>query len=235
MRNRIRVGVVDDHQIFRDGVIFALEADPNIEIVGQGESADDALDIVTRHSPDVLLLDVNMPGGGMNAVEKIALLHPSTKILMLTVVDDKEHVSSAMKRGAIGYVLKGVRGEELIAAVHGVGRGEGYISPSLAGGLLKDRTEQAATLKSLSEKFPELSNREEQILALIIRGLTNKEIGAELSLSVMTVKGYVTTLMAKLNVSTRIEAALLASNRLSESQADVVQVPELTSTASWRH
>jgi DNA-binding NarL/FixJ family response regulator len=235
VRNRIRVGVVDDHQILRDGVIFALEADPDIEIVGQGESADDALDIVARNSPDVLLLDVNMPGGGMNALEKITSLYPATKILMLTVVDDKEHASSAIKRGAIGYVLKGVRGEELITAVHGVSRGDGYISPSLAGSLLNDRTEQTATLRNLSEKFPGLSNREEQILALIIRGLTNKEIGEELSLSVMTVKGYVTTLMSKLHVSTRIEAALLACNRLSEIQADVAQAVEPIPSARWRH
>jgi two-component system, NarL family, nitrate/nitrite response regulator NarL len=235
MANRIRVGVVDDHQIFRDGVIFALEADPNIEIVGQGGSVDDALDIVARNSPDVLLLDVNMPGGGMNAVERIAPFYPATKILMLTVVDDKERAASAMKRGAIGYILKGVTGEELLTAVHGASRGEGYISSSLAEGLLKDRAEQAATLRSLSEKFPGLSNREEQILALIVRGLTNKEIGEELDLSVMTVKGYVTTLMAKLNVSSRVEAALLACSRLPGSQADVVHAAESTPLATWHH
>ncbi len=235
MRNRIRVGIVDDHQIFRDGVIFALEADPDIEIVGQGGSVDDALDIVASSSPDVLLLDINMPGGGMNAVEKIAPLFPTTKILMLTVVDDKEYACSAMKRGAIGYILKGVRGDELIAAVHGASRGEGYISPSLAGGLLKDRSEQAAALKNLSEKFPELTNREGQILVLIIRGLTNKEIGEELGLSVMTVKGYVTTLMAKLNVSTRIEAALLARNRLIQNQTNVAPAIDPTSSTKWHH
>ena len=95
MKNRIRVGVVDDHPIFRDGAIFALEADPSIEVVGEGESADDALAICVRNAPDVLLLDVNMPGGGMNAIEKIAPFYPSTKILMLTVVDDRELASTA--------------------------------------------------------------------------------------------------------------------------------------------
>jgi DNA-binding NarL/FixJ family response regulator len=213
MKNKIRVGIVDDHPVYRDGVTFALEADPNIEIVGQGASADDALEIVARNAPDVLLLDVNMPGGGMNAVEKIAPSYPNTKILMVTVVDDKELATSALRRGAIGYILKGARGEEIIAAVQGASRGEGYISATFAGELLKASTEKAVTQR-LTEKFPELSSREGQILALIIRGLTNKEIGGELGLSELTVKGYVTTMMAKLNVSTRVEAALLASNTM---------------------
>src|SRR3982751_607603 len=113
MRSKIRVGVVDDHPLYRDGVIFALESESDIEVVGQGETAADAFQIARDSAPDILLLDMNMPGGGVNAVAKIALRCPATKTLMLTVVDDEEDVRAALQRGARGYLLKGTSSSEL--------------------------------------------------------------------------------------------------------------------------
>src|SRR5215210_7569169 len=103
MQRKIRVGVVDDHSLYRDGVIFTLESETDIEVVGQGENASDAFQIAYDHSPDVLLLDMNMPGGGLNAVSKISLRCPSTKTLMLTVVDEEDEVRNVLRKGARGY------------------------------------------------------------------------------------------------------------------------------------
>jgi two-component system nitrate/nitrite response regulator NarL len=216
MQNRIRVGVVDDHPLYRDGVVFALESEPDIEVVGQGETAADAFQIARDSAPDVLLLDMNMPGGGINAVAKIALRCPATKTLMLTVVDDEEEVRAALKRGARGYLLKGTSSSELIRTVRLISKGQSYVSPGFAAQLLMSRGTRESSVERLSNRFPELSGREEQILSLIVQGLSNRLIGNELGLSEKTIKGYVTSIMEKLHVRNRVEAAMLAAERMAE-------------------
>ncbi|WP_201829942.1 response regulator [Microvirga zambiensis] len=217
MPPKIRVGVVDDHSLYRDGVVFALESETDIEVIGQGETASDAIQIAHEHTPDVLLLDMNMPGGGVNAVSKIALKYPSTKTLMLTVVDDEDEVRSALRKGAKGYLLKGTSSSELVNAVRLVSKGQNYVSPSFAAKLIVSRREEADPA-SMTRRFPELTVREEQILMLILRGLSNRLIGEELGLSEKTVKGYLTAIMEKLHVRNRVEAAMLASERVSEKR-----------------
>jgi DNA-binding NarL/FixJ family response regulator len=207
--------VVDDHPLYRDGVIFALESEADMEVVAQGETANDAYQIALDQSPDVLLLDMNMPGGGINAVAKIALRCPSTRTLMLTVVDDEDEVRSVLRKGARGYMLKGTSSSELANAVRVVSRGENYVSPSFAAQLIMSRGAEESKSRDATGRFPELSEREEQILLLIHRGLSNRLIGDELDLTEKTVKGYVTNIMEKLQVRNRVEAAMLAAERTS--------------------
>jgi two-component system, NarL family, nitrate/nitrite response regulator NarL len=215
MQRKIRVGIVDDHPLYRDGVIFALESETDMEVVAQGETANDAYQIALDQSPDVLLLDMNMPGGGINAVAKIALRCPSTRALMLTVVDDEDEVRNALRKGARGYLLKGTSSSELANAVRVVNRGQSYVSPSFAAQLIMSRGADDGDTARATGRFPELSEREEQILLLIHRGLSNRLIGDELDLTEKTIKGYVTNIMEKLQVRNRVEAAMMAAERTS--------------------
>lgn len=213
MQRKIRVGVVDDHMLYRDGVIFALESEADIEVVGQGGTAAEALQITQDQLPDVVLLDMNMPGGGINAAAKIALRHPETKTLMLTVVDDEEEVRNALRKGARGYLLKGTGSSELVSAIRVVDKGQRYVSPSFAAQLFMSRLSETSQAPSQG-RFPELTSREEQILLLILQGCSNRRIGDELGLTEKTVKSYVTAVMEKLGVRNRVEAAMLAATRL---------------------
>ncbi|HZH51012.1 MAG TPA: response regulator transcription factor [Microvirga sp.] len=218
MQDKIKVGVVDDHPLYRDGVVFALESEPDIEVVGQGETAADAVQIAQDHAPDVLLLDMNMPGGGLNAIAKIALRRPSTKLLMLTVVDEEDEVRSALRKGVRGYLLKGTSSTELVNAIRLVNRGQNYVSPSFAAQLIVGRGDTADGTAKAASKFPELSYREEQVLNLLAQGLSNRLIGHQLGLAEKTIKAYVTSIMDKLNVRNRVEVAMLAAERLGESR-----------------
>ncbi|QRM30247.1 response regulator transcription factor [Microvirga sp. VF16] len=216
MQHKIRVAVIDDHPLYRDGVVFALESEHDIEVVGQGETALEALQIAQDHAPDVLLLDMNMPGGGVNAVARVAQSCPSTKALMLTVVDDEHEVRDALRKGAKGYLIKGTGSLELVNAIRLVNAGQNYVSPSFAAQLFMSRGADENTSSETSRHFPELSDREEQILMLIHQGLSNRLIGDELGLTEKTIKGYVTAVMEKLHVRNRVEAAIVAAERLSE-------------------
>ena len=215
MQHKIRVAVVDDHPLYRDGVVFALESEPDIEVIGQGETAPEALQIAHEHTPDVILLDMNMPGGGINAMAKIAQRYPSTKALMLTVVDDEDEVRSALRKGARGYLLKGTGSSELVNAIRLVNKGQNYVSPGFAAQLIMSRGSEESTPSEAPKRFPELSDREEQILMLILQGLSNKLIGGELGVTEKTVKGYLTSVMDKLQVRNRVEAAMIAAERMS--------------------
>ena len=180
MENKIRVGIVDDHPLYRDGVVFALESEPDIEIVSQGETADDAFRIARDSAPDILLLDMNMPGGGLNAVTKISLRCSSTKTVMLTVVDDEDVIRSALRQGAQGYLLKGTTSSELARAIRVVNMGQNYVSPNFAAQLFKGRDDHVRPVEIKPKEFRELSRREEQILNLLVEGLSNRLIGNEL-------------------------------------------------------
>jgi two-component system, NarL family, nitrate/nitrite response regulator NarL len=216
MKAKIRVGVVDDHPLYRDGVIYTLAAQPDIEVVGQGASADDAIRIAIENEPDVLVLDMSMPGGGMKAVEAIALQRPLVKTLILTVVADEDQVCTVLNRGARGYLLKGTSGPELAQTVRVLSQGECYVSPSLAAKLLMRSGMGHANVQKHSDRFSDLTPREEQILSILVEGRSNKEIGNKLELSEKTIKHHLTNILQKLQVRNRVEAALLASDRLSQ-------------------
>jgi two-component system nitrate/nitrite response regulator NarL len=204
----IRIAVVDDHPMLRAGVVRTLLDEGDFEVVGEGSSAADAIELAKQALPDVLLLDMNMPGSGHTAVERIAALCPAVKIIMLTVQEDYESVTSALRLGARGYVLKGVGGSELVAIIRSVHDGGSYISPSLAAKVLSDISRRS--MKEIPDDPRDvLTAREEQILRLIGDGLSNKEIGLRLDLKEKTVKHYVTNILQKLQLRNRVEAAVL--------------------------
>jgi len=201
------VAVVDDHPLFREGVSYILSACEDIEVVGQGSSADDAYEIVQALKPDILVLDVSIPGGGLNALEAVIEASPETMVMILTVSVDKPDVLKALRLGARGYVVKGVGGQELAQALRVVHRGDRYLSPSLGASLLSDVDH--ARMEARTKATERLSHREGEVLSLVTQGLSNKEIGAKLKLSDKTVKHYMTNVFQKLHVRSRLEAALL--------------------------
>ncbi len=212
--DKIRLVIIDDHPIFREGVVAILGSEADLEVVGQGINAEDALRLTREFLPDVILLDVNMPGGGLNAAQMIAASYPVVKIIMLTGSTEEDDVMNALKAGAHAYVLKGVAARELNGILHRVFAGEGYVTPSLAASLLSEmrgtpQEKQPATI----DLFEDLTERERQILELIAEGTSNKEIGQKLFLTEKTIKHYVTNILQKLHVSNRVQAALIAQQK----------------------
>ncbi len=210
MNDNIRVVLVDDHPMLREGVASTLDAEPDFEVVGQGSNADEALELARDLLPDLIMLDVSMGGGGINAARAIAAACPIVKIIMLTVSEDEEDVLAALKVGARGYVLKGVSGPELVRIVRSINGGEPYVTPSLAASLLGELRDQRVDKKSAPDPLSELTDRERQILELVATGRSNKEIAEDLFLSEKTIKHYMTNILQKLQVRNRVEAALLA-------------------------
>lgn len=206
MSDPTRLIVADDHPLFRQGVITSLQMMPDLQVVGQADSADEAVRLVREELPDVVLLDVTMPGGGIEAARKITAACPATRIVMLTVSEDEDDLLAAMKAGASGYVLKGVSARELADVVRTVSTGDVYVAPSLAFSLLREMSQPRP-----SDPLAELSARERQVLELVAGGLSNQEIGAKLGLAEKTVKHYMTNILTKLQVRSRVEAAVLAA------------------------
>jgi two-component system, NarL family, nitrate/nitrite response regulator NarL len=209
MSDPIRIVVADDHPLFREGVTHALAAEPELVIVGQAENGEEAVRLAMDLVPDVVLLDIGMPGwGGLVTVEKLTLACPATKVVMLTVFDDEDRLLTAFKNGARGYVLKGVPTRELASIVRQVAGGDVYVSPALAATMLRELTGKRA-----QDPLSELSEREHQILGLVAEGLTNREIGESVHLSEKTIKYHMTNILGKLRVRSRVEAALLATRQ----------------------
>lgn len=209
MSEPIRILVADDHPLFRDGVVHSLASEPDLAVIGQVASGEEALRLARELLPDVVLLDIGMPGwDGLITAEKITTACPATKIVMLTVVEDEDKLLAAFKAGARGYVLKGVSARELANIVRSTARGEVYVSPSLAAGILVALTRERA-----ADPLEELTERELEILKLVGQGLTNREIGHRLYLAEKTIKHYITNILQKLQVRSRVEAALLAARR----------------------
>jgi DNA-binding NarL/FixJ family response regulator len=211
MENRMRIVIVDDHAMFRDGLAAILGAEPDIEVVGQGGSAAEAVALAKDLLPDVILLDIDMPGGGLEAARQIAIDCPVTRTVMLTASEEDDHLIKALKIGTRAYILKGVAARELLRILRTVAAGESYVPPALAASLLLELHEPGArSQKAESNPINELTPREREILEGLASGLSNKEIGQKLFLSEKTVKHYVTNILQKLQVRNRVEAALLA-------------------------
>lgn len=208
--DRIHVVLVDDHPLFREGVAHTLEAAPDLEVVGQGASAAEALELAKNLAPDLLLLDIGIPGNGLAAARAIAAACPVTKIVMLTVSEAEDDLLMALKAGARGYVLKGVPARELIRILQAVHAGEVYVPPALAAGLLLDMAGPADEPRLPVGPLDELTERERQILELVAAGCSNKEIAQRLRLAENTVKHHMSAVLQKLQVRNRVGAALLA-------------------------
>lgn len=201
----IRVIVADDHPLYLEGLLVALRGAPDIRVIGQAVSAAGALRLAREHLPDVALLDITMPGSGLEAARQISMACPATRIVMLTASEDEDDVVAALKAGASGYILKGVAGRELLDIVRTVAAGEAYVAPRLAWLLLRElsRPRKRGPLE-------ELTARERTVLELLANGLGNQAIGDQLGLAEKTIKHYMTNILAKLHVRSRVEAALLA-------------------------
>jgi two-component system, NarL family, nitrate/nitrite response regulator NarL len=211
MSDRITIVVVDDHPLFRQGVVSALQQEPDFQVVGETDSGEQALQLARTLMPQVMLLDVSMTGwNGITTAEKVSIACPATAIVMLTVSDDKDRLLAAFKAGARAYVLKGVSAQELARVVRAAAAGEVYVSQSLAGEMLVSLTQGKAP-----DPLQELTSREREILALIGNGYTNRQIGEKIFLSEQTIKHYVTNILQKLQVRSRVEAALLANRHSS--------------------
>lgn len=210
MSETIQLVLVDDHALFREGVAHILSTVPDMSIVGQGSTADDAIRLANELLPDLILLDITMPGGGVQAAQAISAACPATKIVMLTASQGEEDLVAALKAGAHAYILKGVSARELVRVLRATCEGEVYVPPSLAVSLLVEMTSSTNGARVQTNPLDELTERERQILEGVAAGLSNKEIGFQLSLSEKTVKHYMTNILQKLQVRNRVEAALLA-------------------------
>lgn len=207
----IRVCVVDDHPMMRDGIAYALSEEFDFRVIGDGASAVDAIALAESLRPDVMLIDINMPGGGLAALQHIITNCPTVACVIITANEDGETVGKALRIGARGYVLKGMSGPDLARVLRSIWQGELYITPSLAKALLIAADDQATTSPNKPGLgLDYLTKREDDILRLITQGMINKQIGFELGLTEKTVKHYVTNILQKLHVSNRVEAALIA-------------------------
>ncbi len=209
MTSPIRILLADDHPLFREGVAHSLSVEPDFEVIAQAGSGEEAVEMVHRLHPDIVLLDVSMTGmGGIAAAEKISSSAPTVRIMMLTVSENRENLMAALKAGAHGYVLKGVSASELRAITRRVASGEAYVTPALAADMLTEFSNPHPI-----DSFSELTPRETTILQLLSQGLTNREIGERTFLAEKTVKHYMTSILQKLHVRSRTEAALIAMQR----------------------
>ena len=203
----ISIVVVDDHPLFREGVVTTLLDSGYFDVVAQASSNEDAIIQAQKHMPDIMLLDVSMPGGGIETANQISKSAPVVKIIMLTVSEEQHDVQAALKAQAQGYILKGVASEELISILRDVHQGGSYISPNLAANILMHGEQEK---KRVSEEEFDLNNRERQILEKLAIGMSNREIAEDVFLSEKTVKHYMTNIMHKLHVSNRVQAAIKA-------------------------
>jgi two-component system, NarL family, response regulator DevR len=208
----IRVFLLDDHQVVREGVRRVLENDADIEVVGEAATAAEALERIPTTSPNVAVLDVRLPDGdGIDVCREIRSRHPEVACLMLTSFADDEALAQAIVAGAVGYVLKQIEGNQLLASVRAAASGHSLIDRDTARRVL----EELRAARSQEEGFDRLTPREREILDMISSGMTNRQMGEKLFLSEKTVKNYVSNLLGKLGMGRRSEAAAYAA-RLAE-------------------
>jgi DNA-binding NarL/FixJ family response regulator len=211
-RDTIRVLIADDQAVFRRGLQVVLETEDGIEVVAEAEDGEDAISKAAELAPDVVLMDVRMPRvNGIEAARRIRDLLPSTRILMLTISDEEDDLFEAIKAGANGYLLKEISVEEVGGAIQSVVQGQSLISPSMASKLLTEFSSlarQAAERESLPA--PVLTARELEVLKLVARGMSNKDVADELYISENTVKNHVRNILEKLHLHSRMEAVMYA-------------------------
>jgi DNA-binding NarL/FixJ family response regulator len=205
----VRVVVVDDHPLFRQGIGALIRDSAETDLVGEGASGEDAVELCAQNQPDVVVMDVHMPGlGGVDATRRIMANHPDTAILMLTMMDEDESVFAAMRAGARGYVLKGAEPAEILRAVIAVANGQAIFGASVAQRLTRYFAAAAAT--PVLRPFTELTAREHEVLELMATGASNTAIASRLALSEKTVRNNVSNIFAKLRVADRAAAVARA-------------------------
>jgi DNA-binding NarL/FixJ family response regulator len=212
MSELIRLLLVDDQRLMRDGLRILLELEPDLEVVGESENGEAALESYRQLSPDVVLMDIRMPVmDGVEATRRLREADPVAKVIILTTFDDNEYVFEGLRAGALGYLLKDVSGPELAEAIRTVAAGGSMIEPSVARKVVAEFARLVPPTQSAKEELIEpLSEREIEILKSVAQGLTNKEIAARLYLAEGTVKNYVTSILQKIGARDRTQAALRA-------------------------
>lgn len=215
MPDNIRVFLCDDHTLFRQGIRKLLELEPDITIVGEASNGREMLDFLRKAKPDVVLVDIGMPEmDGVTATYKIKKILPDTNIIVLTVYEDKPHIFEAIKAGAMGYLLKDASFDELIEAIRRVYIGEALIQPGIAAKVLKEFAAlDKKEIKGGGEFYADLTEREKEILRLIVLGATNKEIAQKLNIAEKTVKNHISNILSTLHVTNRTQAAIYALNK----------------------
>jgi len=217
MSDKIHVVIADDHTLFREGLAGIIAGAEDFEVVGQAGTMEEAVQLARDLLPDFILLDIDMPGGGLEAARIVAEECPVTRIIILTSSEEDDHLIGALKIGARAYILKGVAARELIRILLAVWAGESYVPPMLAASLLLEMREAHSQQKQVASPLDELTPREREILESLAAGLSNKEIGEKLFLSEKTVKHYMTNILQKLQVRNRVEAVLLAQKEMKKS------------------
>jgi DNA-binding NarL/FixJ family response regulator len=212
----LRLLVVDDHEVVRQGLVALLDRRAGFEVVAQAGTVAEAIAAATRFEPDVVVMDVRLPdGSGIEACREIRSTRPETRVVMLTSYPDEEAVLSAIIAGASGYLLKQVRGRDLVTAIESVGNGDSLLDPAVTEKVLQ-RVRTAAS-GGANDELAELTAQERKILLLVAEGKTNKEIASEVYLSDKTVKNYVSSILSKLNLQRRTQAAaFVARHHLSD-------------------
>ena len=208
---RIKVLIADDHALFRRGLELVLRGEPDIDVVGEAADGVEAVDQALEAIPDVVLMDVRMPGtSGIEAARRIRAAHPNVKIVMLTVSEEEDDLFGAVRAGATAYLLKEVSIEEVAEAVRAVHRGYSLISPSMASKLLSEFNVLSRRVEDEGGGAPRLTDRELEVLRLVAKGNSNKEIATELVIAENTVKNHVRNILEKLHLRSRMEAAMYA-------------------------
>ena len=198
---RLRVLLVDDHAVVREGIRMVLDAQPQIEVVGEADGGEEAVRLVPTLGPDVVVMDVGMPRlGGIEATRRIRRAHPAVQVVILTAHDNEEYLFETLRAGAVGYILKKAAAIELVAAIEAAARGEPYLYPSVARLLVRDYLQRADTGADPPET---LSEREREVLRLVAEGRTNREIADALFLSIKTVQTHRAHVMEKLHLRDR--------------------------------
>jgi DNA-binding NarL/FixJ family response regulator len=205
----LRVVIADDHPVFRFGMRALLAAEPGTAVVGEATTGDEAVALATSLRPDVVIMDLNMPGcNGIEATRRIVEAAPAVAVLVVTMFEDDDSVFAAMRAGARGYLLKDARGDEVINAIRAVAAGQAIFGPGIAQRLMGFFAAPGPNVPPRA--FPELTAREEEILALVAAGKNNAEIAAALFLSLKTVQNHVSNIFAKLRVADRAQAVIRA-------------------------
>ena len=207
----LTVIIADDHQFFRDGVRALLDAQPDMECVGEAATGEEVIRLSAELQPDVVLMDVQMPGmSGVEATRQIVSSSPQIRVLVVTMFEDDHLVFAAMRAGARGYLLKGTRHEDMVRAIRAVGNGDAIFSPAIAARMVDYFA--ALQPRQSTQLFPDLSSREREILALLAQGYKNAEIADRLVISPKTVRNYVSNIISKLQVADRAQAILRAKD-----------------------
>jgi len=208
MPEPITVMIVDDHEMVRKGAKGYLEVQPEISVVAEAESGAEAVRLVREFIPDVVLMDLVMPGmGGVEATRKVKDISPRTQIIILTSYHEDEHIFPALQAGAISYLLKDVKAAEMVQAIRRAAKGEATLHPRVASRLIKQFSQG---VHDKSDLFAELTEREVEVLTLIAKGFTNQKIAEDLVISIGTVKGHVSNILSKLHLADRTQAAVFA-------------------------